>query len=266
MTHSHSGSDTTRSATPSRGRSREPRRHRRALRILVVVLIPLGIWTFAGLIALWPGDVSSHVNAEVAGYSIAGRHLPVRADHRHPARSPVRAGRLHARRRRRPAAPSPRAECSTATTRARRSPVPLTDALYSTGIEVGQRVTLIRIPPLDGQPAQYQFSDFERRYAAAGDHPRLRGGGDLRRALARLRVPARSGVRRFHPGQVHVPGPGRRLQPAAGRADRHPRRSCSWSCTPPTGSPPGPDGPGRHPVRTGRPPPCWAGSRPTGRT
>ena len=41
--------------------------------------------------------------------------------------------------------------------------IPLTDALYSSGTEVGQRVTLIRIPPMDGQPAQYQFSDFERR-------------------------------------------------------------------------------------------------------
>ena len=41
--------------------------------------------------------------------------------------------------------------------------IPLTDALYNSGTEVGQRVTLIRIPPLDGQPAQYQFSDFERR-------------------------------------------------------------------------------------------------------
>ena len=47
-------------------------RHRRALRILVVVLIPLGIWTLVGLIALWPGNVSDHVNADAAGYSVPG--------------------------------------------------------------------------------------------------------------------------------------------------------------------------------------------------
>jgi uncharacterized membrane protein len=41
--------------------------------------------------------------------------------------------------------------------------IPLTDALYSSGTSIGQRVTLVRIPPIDGQPAQYQFSDFERR-------------------------------------------------------------------------------------------------------
>ena len=36
----------------------ELRRHRRALRVLVVVLIPLAVWTVVGLVALWPGDIS----------------------------------------------------------------------------------------------------------------------------------------------------------------------------------------------------------------
>ena len=50
----------------------ERRRHQRALRILIVVLIPLAIWTLVGLIAFWPGDISRHVNADVAGYSVPG--------------------------------------------------------------------------------------------------------------------------------------------------------------------------------------------------
>ena len=41
-----------------------------------MILIPLAIWTLAGLIALWPGDISSHVNADVAGYSVAGVTYP----------------------------------------------------------------------------------------------------------------------------------------------------------------------------------------------
>ena len=45
----------------------ELRRHRRALRILVVVLIPLAIWTVVGLIVLWPGDISDQVNPDMAG-------------------------------------------------------------------------------------------------------------------------------------------------------------------------------------------------------
>src|SRR5262245_42876475 len=54
----------------------ELRRHQRALRILIVVLIPLAIWTVVGLIAFWPGDVSRHVNADVAGYSVPGVSYP----------------------------------------------------------------------------------------------------------------------------------------------------------------------------------------------
>src|SRR5215211_7416191 len=54
----------------------ELRRHRRALRILIVVLIPLAIWTLVGLIAFWPGDISRHVNSDVAGYSVPGVTYP----------------------------------------------------------------------------------------------------------------------------------------------------------------------------------------------
>ena len=41
--------------------------------------------------------------------------------------------------------------------------IPLTEAIVSSGTSIGQQVVLVRIPPADGQPAQYQFSDFERR-------------------------------------------------------------------------------------------------------
>ena len=61
----------------------ELRHHQRALRILIVVLIPLAIWTVVGLIAFWPGDISRHVNSDVAGYSVPGRHLSDRPDNRH---------------------------------------------------------------------------------------------------------------------------------------------------------------------------------------
>ena len=145
-----------------RGRN-EAARHQRALRILVVVLIPLGIWTFAGLIALWPKDVSSHINADVAGYSIAGVTYPTAEI---TAIQPVSCEGM--------AGSTPGVADQTCATIAVRvldgddtgkevAGIPLTDALYNSGTEVGQRVTLIRIPPLDGQPAQYQFSDFERR-------------------------------------------------------------------------------------------------------
>src|SRR3954452_16662079 len=56
--------------------SDELRRHQRALRMLVVVLIPLAIWTVVGLVAFWPGDISKSVNSDVAGFSVPGVTYP----------------------------------------------------------------------------------------------------------------------------------------------------------------------------------------------
>ena len=77
MSHSHSS--TTSTGSTGHGGLIVPaelRRHRRALRILVVVLIPLAIWTLVGLIAFWPGDISANVNKEVAGYNVPGVTYP----------------------------------------------------------------------------------------------------------------------------------------------------------------------------------------------
>ena len=40
--------------------------------------------------------------------------------------------------------------------------VPITSAIYSSGIKAGQVIKLVRVPPAGDQPAQYQFSDFKR--------------------------------------------------------------------------------------------------------
>ncbi len=137
-------------------------RHRRALRILVVVLIPLGIWTVVGLLALWPGDVSDHVDADAAGYSVAGVTYPhakitaveeIACDGL-PGSTPGQASNACA---------NLTVSVSDGEGRGDVASVPLTQALYSSGAEVGQGVTLIRVPPGDGQGASYQFSDFDRR-------------------------------------------------------------------------------------------------------
>ena len=127
-----------------------------------MVLIPLGIWTLAGLIVLWPGDVSKHVNADAAGYSVAGVSYP-RAEI--TAIDEISCDGL--------AGSTPggtAARCANVTARllegedkGATATVPLTQALYASGTKVGQTIKLIRVPPGDGQPAQYQFSDFERR-------------------------------------------------------------------------------------------------------
>ena len=164
MSHSHSIDPTTRrpGSTGRRGRD-EAARHQQALRILIVVLIPLGIWTFAGLIALWPKDASSHINHDVSGYSVPGVTYPAAEI---TAIQPVSCDGM--------AGSTPGANnqtCATITVRVLEGDdngkevagIPLTDALYNSGTKVGQKVKLIRIPPSDGQPSQFQFSDFERR-------------------------------------------------------------------------------------------------------
>lgn len=138
-------------------------RHRRALRILIVVLIPLGIWTLVGLVALWPGDVSEHVNADAGGYSVPGVTYPhatitavepISCDGL-PGSTPGQAGVN--------ACANITATVNDGDGKGDVESVPLTQAVYASGAEVGDGVTLIRVPPGDGQPASYQFSDFDRR-------------------------------------------------------------------------------------------------------
>jgi len=139
----------------------ELRRHRRALRVLVVVLIPLVIWTVAGLVLMWPGDISRSVNPEVAGYSVPGVTYPEATisgiesvsceglSGSTPGVSDSRCANISA-------------VLTQGDDKGLSVTVPLTDAIFSSGTKVGQVVKLVRVPPADGQPAQYQFSDFDR--------------------------------------------------------------------------------------------------------
>src|SRR5215211_868754 len=140
----------------------ELRRHQRALRILIVVLIPLAIWTLVGLIVFWPGDTSRHVNADVAGYSVPGVTYPTA---RITEISEISCEGLSGST---PGVSS--ARCANVTSQLLEGDdkgsavtVPVTAAIYSSGVKAGQIIKLIRIPPGADQPAQYQFSDFERR-------------------------------------------------------------------------------------------------------
>lgn len=152
MAHSHSHDGPTSVA--------EGTRHRRALRIMVVVLIPLAIWTVAGLIAFWPGDVSSHIRTDLSLYSVPGVTYPTAQITTITETSCE--GMIGS---------TPGVDdqtCATVAAELREGPeegqiieVPLNNAVYSSGTEVGQKIKLLRLP-VEGQPASYQFSDFER--------------------------------------------------------------------------------------------------------
>src|SRR3712207_4379960 len=141
----------------------ELHRHRRALRILVVVLIPLAIWTLVGLIVFWPGDVSDRVNPDLAGgYNIEGVTYPsaritelkqIACDGL-PGSTPGASSLQCA---------EAVAELLDGDDKGLAVSVPLTEAVVSSGVEVGQVIKLTRVPPMEDQPAQYQFADFDRR-------------------------------------------------------------------------------------------------------
>jgi uncharacterized membrane protein len=163
VAHSHSNSERLSDTGPQQlVNPGEVRRHQRALRILVVVLIPLAIWTLVGLIVFWPGDISRHVNADVAGYSVPGVTYPA-------ARiTDVKQISCEGLSGSTPGAPN--ARCATVTAqllagddKGTTVTVPITAAVYASGVKAGQIITLVRVPPAADQPAQYQFSDFQRR-------------------------------------------------------------------------------------------------------
>jgi uncharacterized membrane protein len=139
----------------------ELRRHQRALRILIVVLIPLAIWTLVGLVAFWPGDISRHVDADVAGYNVPGITYPTA---RITGIKEISCEGLSG------STPGvTNARCADLTSqllegddKGKAVTVPVTAAIYSSGIKVGQAIKLVRVPPAGDQPAQYQFSDFKR--------------------------------------------------------------------------------------------------------
>jgi uncharacterized membrane protein len=162
VTHSHSSSRGLSDTGPQAlVKPNELRRHQRALRILIVVLIPLAIWTLVGLIAFWPGDISRQVNADVTGYSVPGVTYPTA---RITGIKEISCEGL--------AGSTPGvtdARCADLTSqllegddKGKTVTVPVTAAIYSSGVKVGQVIKLVRVPPSGDQPAQYQFSDFTR--------------------------------------------------------------------------------------------------------
>ncbi|HEX6760657.1 MAG TPA: YibE/F family protein [Propionibacteriaceae bacterium] len=162
MAHSHSNSERLSDIGPQpMVNPDELRRHQRALRILIVALIPLAIWTVVGLIAFWPGDISRHVNSDVAGYSVPGVTYPTA---RITGIKEIACDGLSG------STPGVAdARCADLTSqllegddKGKVVTVPITAAIYSSGAKVGQDIKLVRVPPSGDQPAQYQFSDFER--------------------------------------------------------------------------------------------------------
>lgn len=147
--HSHSGPTTV------EGRLRQ----QRASQILIVILVPLAIWTLVGLVLLWPTNTDEHIRQDVAQFSVPGMTMPKGEV---TAVNEISCAGLEG-------STSTAADvCATLSVKllegedaGRDIQVNTTSAIYKSGIEPGQRVMIYRVPTLDGQ-ANYQFADFAR--------------------------------------------------------------------------------------------------------
>ncbi len=136
-------------------------RQLKALRLMIVILIPVAIWTIVGLIVLWPTQVKSHVQADLSQYSVSGLTIPTgEITEVTPVSCSGQAGSTGN-------ANGTQGVCADLTVQLLEGPekgqqvqVTVTDAVYSSGASVGEKVKLFRVPT-DGAPA-YQFSDFDR--------------------------------------------------------------------------------------------------------
>lgn len=134
----------------------------RALRLMIVVLIPIAIWTVVGLIWLWPGNASAHIQQDVSQYSVKGMTIPTAEI--------IKVGEVSCQGK--PGSGTGQTDqggCANLTVRilngvdkGKQVEVTLTQAQFSSGAHVGQRVKLFRLPATQGQQATFQFSDFDR--------------------------------------------------------------------------------------------------------
>jgi len=152
VSHSHSHSE----PTTIEGRLRQ----RRASQILIVVLVPLAIWTLVGMVLMWPTDLHSHIRQDTTQFSVEGLTMPHGTV---VAVNEITCAGLEG------SSADFEAPCASLTVRltqgedaGKEVAVNVTSAIYKSGIDPGNQVVIYRVPTVDGQ-ATYQFADFARQ-------------------------------------------------------------------------------------------------------
>lgn len=132
---------------------------RRALRVMVLIAVPLAIWTLVSLVVMWPGDVSEHIRSDGSSYAVEGLTIPT---------GTVVAVDEHSCDGQTGSVPGVDSVCATAQVRVDEGPeegqvveVIFTSAQYASGVSPGTEVKMFRTPLPDGSGV-YQFSDFSR--------------------------------------------------------------------------------------------------------
>lgn len=158
MSHSHSHGTSPAQLTPEQRNSQ-----RRAMMLMVVVLIPVAFFTIAGLIFMWPTNTSEHIRDGQSTFSVPGLQTPsaVVTEISQVSCEGI-AGSAGSE-------SGDQQVCGNATVQVLEGPeegqlvddITLTAAAYESGVNPGTKVTLFRVP-VEGGPPQYSFSDFER--------------------------------------------------------------------------------------------------------
>lgn len=158
LSHSHShGSPKTPLTAEQRNRQR------RAVMMMVVFLVPIAVFTIAGLIYFWPTNTSDHVREDQSTFSVPGLEIPTGVvTEIAQVNCDGIAGSTQDPTRQQPV-------CGNAKVKLLDGPekgqvvddITMTAPVYASGVKPGTKVTLFRVPT-EGGPPQYSFADFER--------------------------------------------------------------------------------------------------------
>lgn len=159
VSHSHT-SPTVRS-------SQDVARQRRALRLMIITLIPIAVWTLGALIVMWPTNTAAHVRSDLSTYAaptVQGLTVPTgRITEVRQINCDGVAGSTQAN-------PGQTQQvCGNAKVEVLEGPekgqviedITMTAPVYASGVRPGQKVKLYRVP-VEGGQATFQFADFER--------------------------------------------------------------------------------------------------------
>ncbi len=129
---------------------------------MILILVPLAVWTLAAMLLMWPKDLGNHIVPENARHTASGTDL-VSAEITQVTQNSCTGVQG--------TAPGTNSVCAEISVKLLEGPdkdkevsgLQLSAAVYSSGVRVGQKVVVWRTPISETESA-YQFQDFKRDF------------------------------------------------------------------------------------------------------